>query len=59
MSEWISKDEREELHKLLDNMIDNKECWGYMSYMVDFWDFRDFRIRRFELKLSLDEETIC
>lgn len=56
MSEWISKDEREELHKLLDNMIDNKECWGYMSYMVDF---TDFRIRRFELQLSLDEETIC
>lgn len=48
---WYEIEERKELHRLLDKMLDNKESIGVLSH-CDI----DGRIQQFILKLDYDEQ---
>lgn len=48
---WYEIEERKELHKLLDRMLDNKDSFGILSHC----DING-RTQQFRLKLDYDEQ---
>ena len=54
-SKWLNEEERAELHKLLDRMVDEQNGEGVWCYV----DYRTFKIQRFNLFLEKEEQSIC